>query len=179
MIDRRTARGDAGGPRRRSGGLVVLLLLLAVFSGGLTYGLYRALAGGAIAEYDALGAHGVRASGTVVDADDAAPVVPFLQGGGTVVYRFSAGDKVFEGRGQSGPPNPPASRLGPGQVLQVTYDQRDPTRSCLCDGIGGRAHRIALHRATGCRVKSFRQLARRLPCPLGSVGRESKSGLRT
>ena len=133
MIDRRTARGDAGGPRRRSGGLVVLLLLLAVFSGGLTYGLYRALAGGAIAEYDALGAHGVRASGTVVDADDAAPVVPFLQGGGTVVYRFSAGDKVFEGRGQSGPPNPPASRLGPGQVLQVTYDQRDPTRSCLCD----------------------------------------------
>lgn len=133
MIDRRTARGDAGGRRRGSGGLVLLLLVLAVFSGGLTYGLYRVLAGTAIAEYDALAAYGVRVSGTVVDADDAAAVVPFVGGSGTVVYRFSAGDKVFEGRGESGPPNPPASRLGPGQVLQVTYDERDPTRSCLCD----------------------------------------------
>ena len=134
MIDRdAVAPGDADRRRRGSGGLVVLLVALAVLSGVLTYGLYRVLASDTVAEYDALASHGSRASGTVVDAEVSSSLLPFVGPGGVVVYRFSAGDDVFEGRGESGPPNPPVSRLAPGQVLQVTYDVRDPTRSCLCD----------------------------------------------
>lgn len=133
MIDRGIeAEGDAD-RRRSTGGLVVLLVVLAVLSGGLTYGLYRVLATETLAGYDALRVHGVRATGTVVRVDVPSSVLPLVGHGGTVVYRFSAGDKVFEGRGDSDPPDPAPAALTPGQVLQVTYDERDPTRSCLCD----------------------------------------------
>ncbi|WP_143447703.1 DUF3592 domain-containing protein [Kineosporia sp. R_H_3] len=134
MIDSRTATGAGAGRRRRGAPAVAgLLVLLALVSGGLTFGLYRVLAREALVDYDALASDGVRVAGTVVRAEPASGVVPGLGPSGTVVYRFAAGTSVFEGRGGSGPPNPAPEDLAPGAAVQVVYERRDPTRSCLCD----------------------------------------------
>jgi hypothetical protein len=51
----------------------------------------------------------------------------------TVYYEFHADGRTYHASDRSGPPNPGAASLTPGDPIFVSYDTTDPNVSCPCD----------------------------------------------